>query len=86
MAMTQQDREMVELIAREVACEVGKELGRAQTAAVAQMLELHTASCPHGRRLLESRWFLAGIAALGLVVCGGGSALGQIVLRLLTGS
>jgi hypothetical protein len=49
MALSEQDRDWIKLVAKEVAAEVGKELIRD-----------HIASCPHGKRLLVVLSIAAG--------------------------
>lgn len=92
MPLTEQDRDTIKLLALEIGerfaesqSEALEKMAEAQRQAVELMLENHQATCPHGRSLLESRWFLAGVAAVFLFVTTGGSLLGGWILKVLTG-
>lgn len=92
MALTEQDRETIKLLAFEIGerfaeaqSEALEKMGDSQRQAVTAMLEHHQATCPHGRRLLESGWFMAGAAAVFVLLSAGGSALGAWFLKVLTG-
>ncbi|MEN6336642.1 MAG: hypothetical protein ABFE13_06230 [Phycisphaerales bacterium] len=92
MALTEQDRDTIKLLAFEIGerfaesqSEALEKMAESQRQAVQMMIENHQATCPHGRKLLESRWFLAGVAAVFLVVTTGGSLLGGWILKVLTG-
>lgn len=92
MALTEQDRDTIKLLATEIGerfaesqSEALEKMAANQRQAVADMLDHHQATCPHGRRLLESRWFVAGVAAVFLAVTTGGSVLGGWLLKLFTG-
>lgn len=85
MSLTKDDRDIVALIAKEVAQEVSKEFAAAQTQAMNALIDHHKDTCPHGRKLLESKWFLAGIGAVLTLLSAGGSAIGSIITKLVTG-
>ncbi len=92
MAITDQDRDSIELIATRVGetfhasqMEMVEKMLDGQMTAVQRMIEHHQTACPHGRRLLQSRFFLAGAIAGLLLVTAGGSALGSVLLKLLAG-
>jgi hypothetical protein len=72
-------------IAKEVAEKIAKEFAKAQGQAMAQMIAHHQETCPHGRQLFGSKRFLLGLlVGLGLLTAGG-SALGSVFIKLLTG-
>ncbi|MEN6333780.1 MAG: hypothetical protein ABFE01_05925 [Phycisphaerales bacterium] len=92
MPLTEQDRDTIKLLAFEIGerfaesqSEALEKMAESQRKAVELMIEHHQATCPHGRKLLESRWFLAGVAAVFLCVTTGGSLLGGWILKVLTG-
>ena len=60
MTLSQEDREWIKLVSRELIREVTENI----------ILE-HIRACPHGRSLLVSRWFLVGLS-VGCGMCGGG--------------
>lgn len=71
MALSQDDKDWVKLISREVAFQVNKEV-----------IASHIKSCPHGKTLLASKWFLMGVC-IGSGFAGGGLALG--VAKIIVG-
>jgi len=71
MPLSENDKEWVKLIAREIAFAVNK----------AVIIE-HIKSCPHGKALLMSKWFLIGIC-LGPGIIGGSA--GFAIAKLLAG-
>jgi hypothetical protein len=81
MALTDQDRESIELIATRIA----EKFAAVQAKGMQELIRLHEENCPTGRKLLESKRFLAGIAAAYVMLTAGGSALGTVILKLLTG-
>lgn len=86
VTLTAADQQIVRWIAREVAESLGKEFAAAQGKAMAQMIEVHKATCPAGQQLFGSKRFVLGLlAGLGLLTAGG-SALGSVLIKLLTGS
>jgi hypothetical protein len=56
VALTDQDRETIELIASRVA----EKFSESQAAAVQAMIDHHRDTCPHGRRLRDTRFFVIG--------------------------
>lgn len=85
VTLTQADQRIVAWIAREIAEELGEKLAAAQTKAMAQMIAHHQETCPHGRQLFGSKRFLLGLlVGLGLLTAGG-SAVGSVLMKLLTG-
>ena len=71
MPLSDQDREWVQLTARELVYQVTKDV-----------IAAHIKSCPHGKFLLTSKWFLIGFC-LGPGVIGGG--VGALTIKLLAG-
>ncbi len=67
--MTDQDKEWVKLIAKELCFEVTKSI-----------ISEHIQSCPHGRSLMNSKWLLVGIC-IGSGMTGGG--IGALMAKLL---
>jgi len=72
MTMTEEDKEWVKLVARELAFAVNKEV-----------IVEHIKSCPHGQALLGSKWFLVGVC-IGCSIAGSGIslALAKIIMAL----
>jgi hypothetical protein len=86
VTLTPADQQIVRWIAKEVAESLGKEFAAAQGKAMAQMIELHKATCVTSQQWFGSRRFLLGLlVGLGLLTAGG-SALGSVLIKLLTGS
>ncbi len=72
MTLSDQDREWVKAIASDIAREVNREV----------VLE-HIKSCPHGKSLLASKFFVGGIC-IGSGFAGGGLAIALAKLLLVT--
>jgi hypothetical protein len=74
MALPEQDREWIQLIAKELAFEVCK-----------QVLIEHTQNCPHGIKIMKAKTMVIGIViglSLTAVLSGGSAAL---VLKMMGG-
>ena len=86
VTLTQADQQIVRWIAKEVADSLGKEIAAAQGEAMAQMIELHKATCQTSQQWFGSKRFLVGLlVGLGALTAGG-SALGSALIKLLMGS
>ncbi len=72
MTLSDQDREWVKAIASDIAREVNREV----------VLE-HIKSCPHGKSLMASKCFMAGVC-IGSGFAGGGLALTLAKVLLVT--
>ena len=83
MAITKDDREIIRLIANEVANEVASKFAESQRETMSMMISHHQETCPHGRKLLESKWFLAGVCCVVVILTAGGSALGTMLMKIL---
>jgi len=66
MSLTEQDREYIREVAINSATEVSERI-------IEHMLKWHTEACPHGKKILASKWCFLG-ACLGSGVGGGGLA------------
>ena len=86
MALTEQDRDSI----RFLATEIGEKFHEAQALAMEKMavqqrqavealIEHHQAVCPHGRRVMESKWFIAGALGVLTLLTTVGSLLGGIL-------
>jgi len=76
--LSDQDRDTI----RVVAMEIGDHISAALVAAMDRKIEHHQVICPHGRWLARSKWLAAGVILAGVA---GGSALSNVVIKLLTG-
>ena len=63
MSLSEQDKEWVKLVARELAFAVNKEV-----------IAEHIKNCPHGQSILMSKWFLVGVC-IGCSIAGSGISL-----------
>jgi len=82
MALTEQDRESIELMATKInhgTLAAAKEM-------VEQMLEHHRLTCPAGQQILAGRRFLLGVLCGLGVLTAGGSAVGSFVAAWLKGT
>ena len=71
MTLSSDDKEWVKLITAKIVGDVQKEI-----------IKEHTLSCPYGKMLSNSKWFIAGLIA-GPAVVGGGVGFG--LAKLFTG-
>jgi hypothetical protein len=77
MALSEQDRDTIKLIAIE--------FGTEQMNAVQALIAHHQAECPYGQKLAESKRFIAGVVVGIFLLTTGGGAAGSILVKLLTG-
>lgn len=82
MALTQGDKDTIRVIASEIAVEIGEKVAEALRRNVEQMIALHQATCPAGRGVVASKWVLVGIGVALMLLTAGGSALGDLLMRL----
>ena len=74
MALSEQDREWIKLLAKDVAFEVNKEV-----------MISHIASCPHGQKMIVGRWLVGGVF-VGCAISSGLGAGGVLAIaKLLAG-
>lgn len=81
MSLTKDDRDIVELIATKVA----EKFGEAQSNAMQVLIEHHQSTCPHGRQLFASKKFVLGMMVGLGALSAGGSAVGSVLMKVLTG-